>query len=77
MAVTRTVPAKRDVSVGRRDDLHRTIEQYNTAANYTADHGSDNSCLGDFGVEPTVALDDGLDELAEWFHGEREGNSRI
>jgi IS605 OrfB family transposase len=41
MEVKRTVPVKLDVPEERRDDLHQTIEQFNTAANYTIDHGRD------------------------------------
>lgn len=39
MEVKRTVPVKLDVPAERRDDLYQTIEQFNTAANYTIDHG--------------------------------------
>ena len=38
MEVTRTVPVKLDVPDDRRDDLHRTIEQFTHAANYTVQH---------------------------------------
>ena len=41
MEVTRTVPVKLDVPEERREDLHQTIQQFNTAANYTIDHGKD------------------------------------
>jgi len=41
MEVKRTVPVKLDVPEERRDDLHQTIQQFNTAANYTIDHGRD------------------------------------
>jgi predicted transposase len=35
MEVKRTVPVKLDVPDERRDDLHKTIRQFNDAANYT------------------------------------------
>jgi putative transposase len=41
MEVKRTVPVKLDVPEERRDDLHQTIQQFNTAADYTVDHGGD------------------------------------
>ena len=41
MEVKRTVPVKPDVPDERRDDLHQTIQQPNTAANYTIEHGRD------------------------------------
>jgi IS605 OrfB family transposase len=41
MEVTRTVPVKLNVPAERREDLHRTIQQFNTAANYTIEHGKD------------------------------------
>ncbi|WP_440990689.1 RNA-guided endonuclease InsQ/TnpB family protein [Haloarchaeobius baliensis] len=39
MKVTRTTCIKIDVPANRREDLHRTIEQFNFAANYTVQHG--------------------------------------
>jgi IS605 OrfB family transposase len=39
MEVKRTVPVKFDVPDDRRDDLHRTIQQFNDAANYTVQNG--------------------------------------
>jgi putative transposase len=41
MEVKRTVPVKLDVPDERHDDLHQTIQQFNTAANHTIDHGRD------------------------------------
>ncbi|RZN62830.1 MAG: transposase, partial [Methanonatronarchaeia archaeon] len=39
MKVKRTIPVKLDVPKERREDLHTTIEQFNTAANYTVENG--------------------------------------
>jgi hypothetical protein len=39
MEVKRTVPVKLDVPDERRDYLHRTIQQFNDAANYTVQNG--------------------------------------
>ncbi|UOY09504.1 transposase [Methanonatronarchaeum sp. AMET6-2] len=39
MKVKRTIPVKLDVPEERREDLHTTIEQFNTAANYTVENG--------------------------------------
>jgi len=41
MEVKRTVPVKLDVPDERHGDLHQTIQQFNTAANYTINHGKD------------------------------------
>ncbi len=39
MEVDRTVRVKLDVPDERHDDLHQTIQQFQTAVNYTVDHG--------------------------------------
>jgi putative transposase len=39
MEVKRTVPVKLDVPDQRCDDFHRTVQQFDSAANYTIDHG--------------------------------------
>ncbi len=41
MEVKRTIPVKLDVPDERRADLHQTIQQFNTAANYTVTHSRD------------------------------------
>ncbi|WP_276258009.1 hypothetical protein [Haloglomus litoreum] len=39
MEVTRTIRVKLEVPAERCDDLHRTIEQFNHACNYSVQHG--------------------------------------
>ncbi|MFC7072409.1 RNA-guided endonuclease InsQ/TnpB family protein [Halovenus rubra] len=63
MEVTRTVPVKLDVPGERRDDLHQTIEQFNTAANYTIDHGSDDN--GDLILNKSTIHDEVYHDLRD------------
>jgi putative transposase len=55
MEVRRTVRVKLDVPESRREDLHRTITQFNRAANFTIQHGRDDD--GDLILSKSVIHD--------------------
>ena len=63
MEVKRTVPVKLDVPSERRDDLHQTIQQFNTAANYTIDHGRSDD--GDLILNKSTIHDEVYHDLRE------------
>ena len=54
MKVKRTIPVKLDVPKERREDLHQTIQQFNTAANYTVENGRNED--GDFNAAKNIGL---------------------
>ncbi|WP_434530119.1 transposase (plasmid) [Haloarcula sp. NS06] len=63
MEVKRTVPVKLNVPKERRDDLHQTIQQFNTAANYTIDHGRDDD--GDLILNKSTIHDEVYHDLRD------------
>ncbi|WP_436907980.1 RNA-guided endonuclease InsQ/TnpB family protein [Halosimplex marinum] len=63
MEVKRTVPVKLDVPEERRDDLHQTIQQFNTAANYTIAHGRDDD--GDLILNKSTIHDEVYHDLRD------------
>jgi len=63
MEVKRTVPVKLDIPDERRDDLHQTIQQFNTAANYTIHHGRDDD--GDLILNKSTIHDEVYHDLRD------------
>jgi putative transposase len=63
MEVKRTVPVKLNVPEERRDDLHRTIQQFNAAVNYTIDHGKNED--GDLILNTSIIHDEVYHDLRD------------